>query len=775
MPFQPLKFQPGIIRDLTRKSGSGGWYDCDKVRFRNGLPEKIGGWEKRTTDAHLGICRSLFSWSALDGSEYMGVGTNTRFYIEEAGSLYNITPFRTNDETLAANPISTNAAGSGLLTVSDTAHGAVAGDMVNITGAATFDGIAASVLNSDHQITSVIDSNSYRITVDDTATSGSTAGGGSAVVVRYEVNTAPVVATGGVGYGASWYGGFNPTAPSSTLSSGINSSVTSLTLADATSFITASTTLSTTISTSYEGGIEVASVASFPDAGSIKIDSEIISYNSRNTETNTLGDVKRARDGTTAAAHSSSATITFVGLVSVGAELITYTGKSSNTLSGLTRGLRGTDAASHSSGAVVTVANTFVEYGGSASGVGAATGTGTRIWSQDNFGEDLVYNIKDGAIFYWDKSLGKGAHGVDINDLTGASNCPVVARQLIVSDVDRHLIVFGANNIGETEQDKMLIRWADTETITEWTPTSTNSSGDIRLNNGSEIVGAHQTRQEILVWTDTSLHSLRYVGAPFIFGTSILSTGTTIQSGEAMASIGDLTFWMSARGFYVYDGRVQRLNCPITDYIFDDINTNLSNIIFAGVNAEYDEITWWYPSKDATEIDRYVIYNVVEQAWYFGRQARTAWNDRANREYPTAANPNDKLLYEHDKGLDDGETSPASGITAYVESADIIMGEGESFQFAKKLFPDVSFTSSEADSPAATFTLKARNGPGLDYDASDAGSVVSTRTVDVERFTDQSNIRLRGRFMAFRVESTGAGTHWRLGVPIVELRSDGRR
>ncbi|HCU90030.1 MAG TPA: hypothetical protein DGR97_08800, partial [Gammaproteobacteria bacterium] len=288
MPFQPLKFQPGIIRDLTRKSGSGGWYDCDKVRFRNGLPEKIGGWEKRTSSAHIGVCRSLFSWSALDGSEFMGVGTNARFYIEEAGSLYNITPFRTSGETLAANPLTTNDAGSGLITVSDAAHGALAGDVVNITGAATFDGIAASALNTDHQITSVIDANSYRITVDDTATSGSTGGGGSAVVVRYEVNGAPVSSTGGIGYGASWYGGFNPTAPSSTLASGINSSATSLTLADATNFIAASTTLSTTITASFEGGVEVASVANFPDVGSIKIGSEVISYNSRNTETNTL-------------------------------------------------------------------------------------------------------------------------------------------------------------------------------------------------------------------------------------------------------------------------------------------------------------------------------------------------------------------------------------------------------------------------------------------------------------------------------------------------------
>ena len=406
MPFQPLKFPPGIIRDLTRNAGAGGWFDCDKIRFRNGLPEKIGGWEKLTTVAHMGVCRSLYGWSALDGSEYLGVGTNARFYVEQSGTVNNITPFRTGNETLGANPLSTQAAGSSVIVVSDASHGAISGDMVNITGATTLDGIAAAAINIDHQISSIVDSNSYKITVTGTASSGSVSGGGSAVVVIYEVNTASVVSTSGVGYGSSFYGGFVPTAASSSLSSAINASVTSLALVDASSFITASTTLSVGISPSYLGGIVLASVASLPDQGSIKIGAEVITYTSRNVESNTLGEVTRGSDGTTPILHAAGVTVLFVGLLSIGSELITYTAKSSNTLSSLTRGVRGSLALSHLSGATVTVANAFNSYGGSTGTVGASSGVGTRTWGQDNYGEDLVFCIKDGGIYYWDKTLG---------------------------------------------------------------------------------------------------------------------------------------------------------------------------------------------------------------------------------------------------------------------------------------------------------------------------------------------------------------------------------
>ena len=768
MSLQKLQFNPGIIRDQTREAGQGAWFDCDKVRFRNGMPEKIGGWSKLTTDAYSGTCRALFNWVVLDGTNYMAVGTSDRYYLENGGSLNNITPYRTANITLGANPLKTGAAGSGEITVTDVAHGALNGTYVVISGAATVDGVTDVQINQEHKIT-LIDANSYKITTSGSASSGSTAGGGSSVVVRYEINAGNESTVSSTGWGAGFFGGISTSYSENTLSSGVDDSVTTIPLTSASDFEVASTTLSSAVAVT-DVTISLASVSGIPDRGTILVDSERILYGSRDTSANTISDITRGFDGTTNAAHSSGA---FVGLVLIGTELITYTAKSGNSLTSAVRGVRGTTAAAHDSGDAVKEANDFTGFGSPSLAI--VQGQALRLWSQDNYGEDLLFNARDLGVFYWDRTTGITAHGINISDISGSSGAPTVSRQIMVSNNDRHVIAFGCNAIGETLQDKLLIRWADQESLIDWTPTTTNTAGDLRLNSGSEIVAAFETRQEILVWTDSSLNSMRYVGPPFTFGQSLIASATTIMSPRSIATINDATFWMGFDNFYMYNGRVQTIPCQVRSFVFEDINFERRLKVFAGTIAQFNEVIWFYPSESASEPDKYVIYNMEESVWYFGSLSRTAWVDRTVRNYPIAANPGDDNLYYHELGLDDGSTSPPTGITAYVESADFELGDGDSFQFIRKIIPDLSFFGSTESAPVASMTLKPRNFPGEAYGTSGTGTVTASQTVDVEQFTSEAFVRLGGRAMAFGVESTGVGRHWRLGAPRIEVRADGRR
>ena len=402
MPLQNLQFNAGVVRELTRHAGDNSWFDCDKIRFRNGMPEKIGGWTKLTTSTFAGECRALFNWIALDGDDYMAVGTSQRYYIEAGTALYNITPYRTAEITLAANPIKTTTAGSGEITITHNAHGAVLNDFVTISGATTTDGVTAAQINLTHQITTLIDSNSYRVTTAGSASSGNTSGGGSSVVVRYEINTGLDAGTAGVGFGAGLWSGLSVGYAETTLSSDINDSATTIPLTSASSFETASTTLSAAFAATDVTAF-FADVSSFPDKGSFLVGSERVIYGNRDADTNTVSNLTRAADGTTEAAHSSGASVTFVGLVLIGNELITYTAKSGDSLTSAVRAVRGTTAAAGTAGDNVKEANDFVSWGGSSAST-VATGQSLRLWFQDNFGEDLLYNVKDGAIYYWDKT-----------------------------------------------------------------------------------------------------------------------------------------------------------------------------------------------------------------------------------------------------------------------------------------------------------------------------------------------------------------------------------
>ena len=399
-----------------------------------------------------------------------------------------------------------------------------------------------------------------------------------------------------------------------------------------------------------------------------------------------------------------------------------------------------------------------------------------RVWTHDNFGENLLMNVMNGGIYYWQPSGGlSNNRAVAISSLAGANQAPTIATKIIVSDVDRHVIAFGcdpATNIGT--QDPLLIRFSDQENITDWNSTADNSAGSLSIGSGSKIVTAIETRQQILVFTDISLHTLQYVGPPFTFGINMISDNITIRGPSTVAAVQDTVYWMGKSEFYVYNGGVQTLPCSVKDYVFSDFNAAQAEKTFAAVNSAFSEVWWFYPSSSSDNNDRYVVYNYLQGIWYYGTMVRTAWIDRGVEENPIAAG-RDGYLYNHEVGFDDGSTTPASAISAFIESSQFDLGEGDSFSFVRRLIPDLTFRSSTALPPTANFTLKARNFPGGNYLQTNAKAVEKTASVPVEQFTQDAHVRLRGRSVAVKVDSSTTGVGWRLGSPRIDIRSDGRR
>jgi len=761
MPLSKIQFRPGVNRETTSYGDENGWFNSDLVRFRKGRPEKMGGWTRLSSNTIKGTGRSLHVWAALDGSKYMGLGTETKFYIEEGGGYNDVTPIRVTT-TLGANPLTTGAASSGVVTVTAPAHGAVNGDFVTLSGATTTDGITAAQLNTEHQLT-LIDSNSYTIPTTGAASSGSTAGGGSAVVAAYQINTGLNTVVTGTGFGAGLWGGLSTGYSQTTLndSGGISDSDTTFILTSAADFETAATTTGANL-TAASTTIAGADTTGFPSKGTIKIGSENIRYGTN--VGNVFGGLTRGDDGTTAASSSSGDAITFVGLVLIEDELLQYTGKSSNTVNaGVVRGVRGTTAASHSDGVAVKEANNFVGFG-EASATAAGSGSNIRLWSQDNWGEDLAFNVYDGTPYYWDKTLGLGNRATTFASQTGALDAPTITRRIMVSGADRHIVCFGCNPISETEQDLLMIRWSDQESPFDWTPTATNTAGSQRISSGSEIISAQKTRQEMLIWTDTSLHSMRFVGPPFTFGVSMLANNVSIIGPNAVTTVGDKVFWMDRENFYVYTGRVQVIPCTLLRYVFDDINLEQNFKCFAASNKMFDEVFWFYPSADASEIDRYVKFNFTENTWDLGTLSRTAWVDFGIHNNPRASGQSSdtNYTYVHESGDDDD----GSAMTAFIESADFDLGDGEQFMFINRLIPDIDITSTDADA-SVNYILKTRNYPG--------DSLATNSTNAVKSSTQQAFLRSRSRQAALRIESDTTDITWTLGDLRLGLRPDGRR
>ena len=703
MPLTKLQFKPGINREVTSYTNEGGWFDMDKVRFRFGFPEKIGGWTKYTSVSFLGTCRALHSWKALDGTEYIGLGTNLKYYILEGQQYYDITPIR----------LTSGAGDATFLTGADTLNGAIAADAQSI----------------------VIDS-----------------------------------ATG------------------------------------------------------------------FPASGRVKIGDEILTYASISSVT--LEGCTRGQNGTTAAAHSDGAaiacctiTVTENGHGALDNDFVTFTDAASlgglitaavlnqeyqvtsivspnayqieartvSTIASITttEGLDPTflfcNASDSGTGGSATVAayqiNTGLDTTISGNGWNAGTyGRGTwnsatdlsasgqmlRIWSHDNFGEDLLINDRDGNIYYWNKTDGTGVRATALDDLTSANGPPTSGKVVLVSDIARHVIVFGCDPENSTDQDPLLIRFGSQESILNWTAAATNTAGDLRLGSGSEIVAAIETKQQVMVFTDVSLHAMQFLGPPFTFGIGMVSDNLTIMGPLSAINVEDTIFWMGQEEFYSYSGSVQRLACTVRDYVFSDFNFLQKEKVTAATNTAFGEVWWFYPSASSQENDRYVVFNYQQSIWYYGELARTVWMDRGINADPIAAGT-DHYLYAHETGFDDGSTEPATAISARIESSQIDMGDGDHFLFMTRMVPDMTFRNSTASAPSATMTLQARNYPGGLYLQSQEKSVVRTSTLPIEQWTNQLNVRLRGRAFSLTVTSSGTGVGWRLGTPRVDIRPDGRR
>jgi len=713
MPLTKLQFRPGINREVTSYSNEGGWRDCDKIRFRFGYPEKMGGWQKFTEVTYDGTVRALHNWIALDGSDFLGLGSHLKYYIEEGQTLNNITPIRSTTSAGDVTFAATN--GSATITVTDVGHGAFQFDFVTFSGAASLGGvITATVLNQEYQVSRVVDANTYEITSAVAANSSDSGNGGSSTVGAYQINVGLDTAVGGTGWGAGLYYGVTNGA------------------------------LQTTVN---EGG------------------------------TLTAGDTTITVASTTGIVASD--------VVLIGDELILVGGISSNDLTSCTRGHSGTTAASHADGSVVRLAlgnadsaDDFSGWGDAASG-GLTTTTQIRLWSHDNFGEDLLINPRDDEIYYWDRTNNVTTRAVKLNTITGTKrSIPTKAKQVLVSDRDRHVIAFGSDGLnssssatdGDGIQDPLLIRFSDQENPTEWFPTTTNTAGDLRLGAGSTFVQAVETKREILVWTDTALTSMRFIGPPFTFGLQQLASNITIMSPNAAVATEDFVFWMGIDTFYVYDGQTQTLPCTVKDKVFLDFNLTQKDKVIAGINSEFSELIWFYPSASASDNDKYVTYNYSEKVWYFGTLSRTAWLDRGTRNFPIATGSS--LIYNHEIGYDDD----GSSMNSFIESAAIDIGDGDRFSYIRKVIPDLTFDgSTNLSTPQATFTVKARNNPGADFDSTQSGTTSRTQTTPVEEFTEQLDLRVRGRSFALRVESDALGSKWKLGSPRVDIRQDGRR
>jgi hypothetical protein len=652
MPLQKLQFAPGVNREGTATSAEGTWFDIDKVRFRSGNAEKIGGWVADTgtqigglqppTGAYWGIARAMWNWVNLSGFNLLGLGTDLKYYIQNTigGNFNDVTPLK---ETTAAGDVTFAAVnGSDIITVTDTGSNTQVNDFVTFSGAVSLGGnITADILNAEHQIYEVDSSSQYKIKVSAAANASDTGDGGAAVIGAYQINTGSGVATVGVGWGA---GGW----------------------------------------------------------------------------------------------------------------------------SGITLGLTDTGW-------------------GAASATTVGVGVQLRTWSQSNYGQDLIINPRGSGLFYWLNNANPSIfdRAVLLSNSSPAPfdtdvDCPSRVNYTLISDASRFVIAFGCNDYGQTALDPLLIRWSDQEDYATWTPAITNQAGSFRLSIGSEIIMAQQTRQEILVWTDSAVYSMQYQGPPFVWGFQPLATNTSIASPNAAITVHDSTYWMGVDKFYVYNGRVQTLPCSVRQFVFQNINLSQQFQFFAGINDAYSEVWWFYCSENSFTIDRYVVYNYLENTWYYGNMNRTAWIDNALRQVPIAAGYGGQILY-HETGNDDGTTNPPTPINAFVQSADVDIGDGHNFGFVWRIIPDVTFDGSTVPAPSLNFSVRPRQFPGTNYGPSDNPNVASAnnyalqRTYNVQQFTPQVNVRIRGRQMAFRVESDDLGVAWQLGVPRIDLKPDGRR
>lgn len=703
MPLTKLQFSPGINRETTGYANEGGWWDCDKVRFRQGLPEKIGGWVKYSPFSMLGTTRAIHPWTALDSNEYIGFGTNLKYYVF-GGSVFNdITPIRT---TAAAGAI-TFSVGYTTLAVAMNATQ----NTISLTSATNFPA-TGGVIRIDNETMSYSGVSGTTLTGVTRGISGTTA---ATHAIAAPVRSATIVVTQ-VNHGAL-AGDFVTFSGAASLGGNMTAAVLNQEYQVATVISTgAYTVMARTVSL----------ISAITVSGQI-VPTYVFSA---------AGDV-----GTGGAS--------VVGAYQINTGLDTSVTGSGWGAGAWSRGGWG-------SAADVTI-----------------PGAQLRLWSHDNYGEDLIMNVRDGGVYYWDRNLSY-LRATPIYTMAGAQSAPQVGKQVIVSDNDRHVIVFGCDDeFNPGVMDPLLIRFSSQEDFLEWRTLPNTTAGSVRIGSGSNFIQAVETKQQILVFTDSSLHSMQYLGPPFTFGINMLSDNISIAGPNAAVGAGDTVFWMGEGEFYSYNGVVNPVQCDVKDYVFSNINTAQLEKVFAGVNPNFNEVWWFYPSANSNENDRYVVFNYQQNIWYYGSIVRTAWTHKNTGIYPIAC-ATDGYVYQHETGTDDGSTFPASPLNAYIESSGQDLGDGDQFAFIWRMIPDITFRNSSGD-PTALFTIKSSNYPGADFSQSDDRIVAKTASVPVEQFTKQLDVRIRGRSFTFRIDSSTVGVAWRLGIPRIDVRTDGRR
>ena len=716
MPLKKILFKPGVNRENTRYTNEGGWYVSDKVHFRQGTPEKIGGWQRISGATFLGVCRSLWNWVTLAALNLIGVGTNLKFYIEKGGAYYDITPLRyqTDAPVSLSNQFDTTS-GSAVVNVNDTAHGLTTGDVALFSGASAVGGFTADMINTYHTVT-VTGVDDYTITMPAAATSTVTGGGGASVSATY------------YRYNYTLSNPFTATLNSSVIT--VAHTAHGCVTGDFVTFTTPSGLGGNITATVLTGEFQLTVV-------------------SANSYTITVGATANATD---VSGSPGGGSVTAQYQINVGPSYqVPLTGWGGGP------------------------------WGSGTWGNGVSSTVDLRIWSQMNFGEDLIYAPRDGNIFYWDATDGVTQRGMNVSLMYGASDVPTSQRLIFVSDTSRFVFAFGCNDYGSFVQDTMLIRWSDQESVTNWTPAATNQAGSVRLSHGSEIVGVVQTRQEIVVFTDSSVYSLQYLGAPVVWGVQLLGDNISILSQNAVMVASGKVYWMGVDKFYVYDGRIQTLRCDLRNHIFSDINMSQNLQVFSGTSEGFNEVWWYYCSANSTTVDKYVVYNYAEDVWYYGSLARTAWLDSGLRDYPVAATYTYNLV-NHEQGVDDNETGTTLPITATISSSEFDIDDGHNFGFIWRILPDITFRGSEgASTPQVTMTLAPmqNSGSGVNSPASvggvDNATVSRVAVATIEEFTGQVYIRVRGRQLIFTCESSQIGTQWQLGAPRIDIKPDGRR
>jgi hypothetical protein len=715
--LKKIIFRPGVNRENTRYASetmgnpnsatnvAGGWYESEKVRFRSGSPEKIGGWARISSTTFLGVCRSLWNWITLGSLNLIGVGTNLKFYIEQGGVYNDVTPIRASS-TINNNPFALTA--STTVTVTDTSHGAITGDFVTFSGAVDIGSggtnVTAAVLNLEFQIT-VLTANTYTITLsvtpNATAIAGSP-GGGASVVAAYQISVGPEFQVPLVGWGAGGWG-------LGTWGNGVTSTI----------------------------ALRIWSQNNF---------GEDLVFNPR-------GGGLYYWDAT------NGVTTRAVLVSSLGGD-VTFTDSSSTGLP-----------------TVVTATITFT----AGEGLQFAGGTlPTGISAATTYYVTAVVGLSFGLLDSSGSAISTSSTGTDVY-ISLIENVPSVVNYSFVSDASRFVFAFGCNDYGSNVLNPMLVRWSNQESPTEWLPASTNQAGSVQFSHGSQIVSAIQARQEIVVFTDSSVYSLQYVGAPIVWSSQLLGDNVSIYGPNAVALGSGTVYWMGVDKFYKYDGRIQTLRCDLRQYIFSDINKSQNLQVFASTNEGFNEVWWFYCSAGSYTVDKYVVYNYAEDIWYYGLMGRTAWLDSGLRDYPLAATYAYNLV-NHEEGVDDNITGTPVAIAALISSSEFDIDDGHNFGFIWRVLPDMTFRASDGDlTPQATMTLipMQNSGSGANNPRSTAGTSNATiqriATAPIEEFTGQVYIRVRGRQLIFQMESNRLGTQWQLGAPRIDIKTDGRR